>query len=109
MWFLWITSKIWFALDIFSLFAGWFQPAQTSQPTVFSSHKKPATASLNQHQHQPANMPTVFRGQQPCITRLLAACREDCLMWRCRLPSHLVQQALKWSDLFHRSRAQLIM
>ena len=40
---------------IISLFACWFQPAQTNQPTVFSSHKKPAPASPNQHQHQPAN------------------------------------------------------
>ena len=42
-----------------SLFACWFQPAQTSQPTVFSSHKKPAPASPNQHQHQPANRPEI--------------------------------------------------
>ena len=42
-----------------SLFACWFQPAQTSQPTVFFSHKKPALASPNQHQHQPANRPLV--------------------------------------------------
>ena len=32
---------------------------QTSQPTVFSSHKKPAPASPNQHQPQPANRPDV--------------------------------------------------
>ena len=38
----------WFVL--FSRFACWFQPAQISQPTVFSSHKKPAPASPNQHQ-----------------------------------------------------------
>ena len=41
----------------FSLFARWFQPTQTSQPTMFSSHKKLAPASPNQHQHQPTNRP----------------------------------------------------
>jgi len=41
-----------------SLFAHWFQPAQTNQPTVFSSHKKPAPSNLNQH--QPANRPTII-------------------------------------------------
>ena len=40
-----------------NMFACWFQPAQTSQPTVFSSHKIPAPASPNRHQHQPANRP----------------------------------------------------
>ena len=44
-----------FVLPMLSLFARWFQPAQTNQPIVFSSHKKPAPASPNQHQHQPAN------------------------------------------------------
>ena len=50
---------LWAQQQIFpcSLFACWFQPAQTSQPTVFSSHRKPAPASPNQHQHQPANRP----------------------------------------------------
>ena len=43
-----------------SLFACWFQAAQTSQPTVFFSHKKPAPASPNQHQPQPANRPCLF-------------------------------------------------
>ena len=46
--------------NTFSLFACWFQPAQTSQPTVFSSHRKPAPASPNQHQHRLANMPAMF-------------------------------------------------
>jgi len=32
-----------------SLFVGWFQPVQTSQPTVFSSHKKPAPATTSEH------------------------------------------------------------
>ena len=50
-----------FYSNIFSLFARWFQPAQTSQPTVFSSHKKPAPTSPNQHQHQPANRPIIIR------------------------------------------------
>ena len=39
------------------LFACWFQPVQTSQPTVFSSHNKPAPASPNQPRNQPANRP----------------------------------------------------
>ena len=43
----------------FSLFACWFQPAQTSQPTVFFSHKKPAPANPNQHQHLPTNRPII--------------------------------------------------
>jgi len=37
-----------------SLFACWFQPAQTSPPTVFFSHRKPAPAS----QPKPAPAPT---------------------------------------------------
>ena len=28
--------------DIFTMFACWFQPGLFNQPTVFSSHKKPA-------------------------------------------------------------------
>ena len=44
---------------IVSLFACWFQPAQTSQPTVFSSHNKLAPASPNQLRNQPANMPSI--------------------------------------------------
>ena len=40
-----------------SLFACWFQPAQTSQSTVFFSHNKPASANLNQPRNQPANKP----------------------------------------------------
>jgi len=52
---------------VYSLFACWFQPAQTSQPIVFSSHKKPAPASPNQHQHQPANMPIVIMDFFLCI------------------------------------------
>ena len=40
---------------LYSLFACWFQPAQTSQPIVFSSHNKPAPASLNQPRNQPPN------------------------------------------------------
>ena len=42
-----------------TLFARWFQPAQTSQPTVFSSHSKPAPASPNQPRNQPANRPKI--------------------------------------------------
>ena len=38
-------------LSLFSLFACWFQPAQTSQPTVFSSHKKPAPAPTSEQAH----------------------------------------------------------
>jgi len=38
-----------------TMFACWFQPAQTSQSTVFFSHNKPAQASLNQPRNQPAN------------------------------------------------------
>ena len=45
------------ARQTISLFAGWFQPAQTSQPTVFSSHNKPAPASPKQPRNQPANRP----------------------------------------------------
>ena len=44
-------------LAICSPFAGWFQPAQTSQPTVFFSHNKPTPASANQLRNQPANRP----------------------------------------------------
>ena len=43
---------------VVSLFVCWFQPAQTSQPTVFFSHNKPAPASLNQPKNQPANRPS---------------------------------------------------
>jgi len=39
------------------MFACWFQPTQTSQPTVFSSHNKPAPASSNEPRNQPANRP----------------------------------------------------
>ena len=35
--------------------AHWFQPAQTSQPTVFFSHNKSASVSPNQLRKQPAN------------------------------------------------------
>ena len=38
-----------------TLFACWFQPAQTSQSTVFFSHNKLAPASPNQLRNQPAN------------------------------------------------------
>ena len=41
------------------LFACWFQPAQISQPTVFSSHNKPTPASSNQSRNQPANRPII--------------------------------------------------
>ena len=33
-------------LDIFSMFACWFQPGLISQTTMFSSHNKPAPAGL---------------------------------------------------------------
>jgi len=42
-----------------TMFACWFQPAQTSQSTVFFSKKKSALASPKQHQHQPANRPII--------------------------------------------------
>ena len=45
---------------IFTMFACWFQLGLFKQPTVFSSHKKPASASLNQHQHQPTNRVIVW-------------------------------------------------
>ena len=35
----------------------WFQPGLFNQPTVFSSHNKPAPASPNQLKNQPANTP----------------------------------------------------
>ena len=50
---------MWLIYITISLFACWFQPVQTSQPTVFFSHKKPAPVSPNQHQHQPANRPYI--------------------------------------------------
>jgi len=47
------------SVAFFTLFACWFQPAQTSQPIVFSSHNKPAPASPNQLRNRPANSPLV--------------------------------------------------
>ena len=46
-------------LLLFSLFACWFQPAQTSQPTIFFPHNKPAPTSPNQPRNQPANRPII--------------------------------------------------
>ena len=43
----------------YNLFACWFQPGLFNQPTVFSSHNKPAPASPNQPRNQPANTPLV--------------------------------------------------
>jgi len=43
-----------------SLFACWFQSGQTSQPTVISSHNKPAPANPNQPRNQPANRPSIL-------------------------------------------------
>ena len=48
------------APTINNMFVCWFQSAQISQPIVFSSHKKPAPANPNQHQHQPANTPHMY-------------------------------------------------
>jgi len=42
---------------VISLFACWFQPGLFNQPTVFSSHKKPAPVSPNQTGYRPVNMP----------------------------------------------------
>ena len=59
-----------------SLFACWFQPAQTSQPTVFSSHNKPVPASSNQPRNQPTNRPIIgipLLGKQDSIW-ILEAC-----------------------------------
>ena len=44
---------------LFSLFARWFQLAQISQLTVFSSHNKSAPVNPNQSRNQPANRPIV--------------------------------------------------
>ena len=43
-------------IELKRLFACWFQPTQTSQPTVFSSHKKPAPAPTSEHAHGVLNI-----------------------------------------------------
>ena len=54
-----------------SLFACWFQPAQSSQPTVFFSHNKPALASPNQPRNQPANMPHILKKVRTLWSKLV--------------------------------------
>ena len=38
-----------YIIMIFTMFACWFQPGLFNQPTVFSSHKKPAPAPTSEH------------------------------------------------------------
>ena len=72
---------------LFSLFACWFQPAQTSQPTVFFSHNKPAPTSLNQHRNQPANRPINWMCLTQCYMHLcflyLLVCSQLCQVFFC--------------------------
>jgi hypothetical protein len=40
----------------------------------------------------------VFRHDQPCLTRLLRACREDAGLWRARLPRAITDEAVAWDS-----------
>jgi len=46
--------------EIISLLACWFQPELISQPTVFSSHNKPAPARTYQPKNQPVNSLRIY-------------------------------------------------